>query len=379
MSGERIASVPRGVSHVEAEAAEGALDRSGLNVRRPIDRVGDHPRQGATELLAARIVDVEDGRRAGRQHVEQAPLGLEVLLHVAVEVEVVPREIREDGRREAHEIDAMQRERVRRDLHRTRPAAAVPHLGEQPLHFRRLRRRVRGVLLVGDARAHAKAHRADVARRDLRGLEHRLQQVRGRRLAVRSGYADHREPLAGMAVEDRGQLGQRQARVGGLQPGHGDRLRRRRLRTRPRRAPRPTASAAKVTPSVRWPRIATNTAPAVAARESCTTAVTGSSGRRQRRTRRQAPASWPHRRARPASSEDPGVADAPLERELGRHSRLDGLAGRRLLGCDDPVAAQPDDEPRPVEGAQRLARAQARARPASPARRLPARPSAFLR
>ena len=88
------------------------------------------------QLGAARIVQIDDRRGAGRQHVEQTALGREVLLHVAVKIEMVAREIREDRGREPQVRDAMERERVRGHFDRARRAAAIDHLAKQPLRSR---------------------------------------------------------------------------------------------------------------------------------------------------------------------------------------------------------------------------------------------------
>ena len=50
------------------------------------------------ERCAARIVDVDHGRRVGRQHLEQPTLRREVVVHAPVEVEMVARQVGEDRR-----------------------------------------------------------------------------------------------------------------------------------------------------------------------------------------------------------------------------------------------------------------------------------------
>ncbi len=61
---------------------------------------------------------------------EQAPLGGEVLVEVAVVIEVVAREVGEDGDLKLQTTYALLRQRVRRDFHH-RFAHAHPHaLGE---------------------------------------------------------------------------------------------------------------------------------------------------------------------------------------------------------------------------------------------------------
>jgi hypothetical protein len=62
--------------------------------------------------------------------------------------------------------------------------------------------------------------RSDPAAADPRCFEDALQHVRRRRLAVRAGDADERQLLAWIAVEARGQRGERKTRVGYLDPRH---------------------------------------------------------------------------------------------------------------------------------------------------------------
>ena len=117
--------------------------------------------------------------------------------------------------------DAVQDERVRRDFHRARLAPGIDHLAQQALHFRRLGRRVRGVALglrpapVRTLTVPSRPHGTPG------GVEHRRQQIRRRRLAVRAGHADDGELLARMVVDDRRELGEREPRVRRAKPRHG--------------------------------------------------------------------------------------------------------------------------------------------------------------
>ena len=67
-----------------------------------------------------RVVDVDDADR-GRALGEEPALGLEVVLHVGVEVEVVLREVREHRDVPVDGVGARERERVGGDLHDARP------------------------------------------------------------------------------------------------------------------------------------------------------------------------------------------------------------------------------------------------------------------
>ena len=86
---------------------------------------------------------------------EEAPLRLEVRLHVAVEVEVVLAEVREDEDGEANAVEPVELRRVRRRLHRARAVAGVEHLAERALQVDRLRRRAHDTApLAADTRLH---------------------------------------------------------------------------------------------------------------------------------------------------------------------------------------------------------------------------------
>ena len=103
-----------------------------------------------------------------------------------MEVEVVLGQVGEDRGREVDRVGAAQLERVRGDLHRAGPVAAVEHLAERPLQVDRLRR---GALhLALDAADHALdgAQQPGLA---AVGLQQRPDQERGRRLAVGAGDA----------------------------------------------------------------------------------------------------------------------------------------------------------------------------------------------
>ncbi len=117
-----------------------------------------------------------------QERVEQDPLGREVRVHVAVEVEVVAGEVREDRDLELEAVDALEGERVRGDLEDGAAAAGVHHLAEERLQVGGLGRRAHG---LGDAVAHAVLDRADEAAR-LAGRAHgRVDEV-GRWSSCRS-------------------------------------------------------------------------------------------------------------------------------------------------------------------------------------------------
>ena len=133
---------------VELETFKRQRQRAGGHVGLLVDRVGDRQRHRLSQRFTAWIVEVDDARRAGRQHVEQPPLRGEVRLHVAVIVEMVPRQIREHARSERRAVDTPKRECVRRHFHDACAAARVDHLPKHPLHVWCLRCRARGGQLL---------------------------------------------------------------------------------------------------------------------------------------------------------------------------------------------------------------------------------------
>src|SRR4051812_2846601 len=121
----------------EARAARVALDVAGADLRvHRVDPDADRVRKVVGEAHPVRVVDVGHGDlRAG---LEQPPLGAEVVLHRRVEVEVVLREVREDGDRPVDRVGPVELQGVRGDLHDDRLVARVAHLGEHALQLDRL-------------------------------------------------------------------------------------------------------------------------------------------------------------------------------------------------------------------------------------------------
>ena len=135
---------------------------------------------GGLELVrepsAVRVADVH-GRRRGGHAREQPPLRLEVLLHVAVEVEMLLGEVREDERVEAHAIEPPEVRAVRGRLDHDGVVAGVEHVAEEPLQVDRLRGRVgRVARLAADDPLHGADEPGGVAL----GLQDRAEEVRGR-------------------------------------------------------------------------------------------------------------------------------------------------------------------------------------------------------
>mmetsp|Transcript_7434 Transcript_7434/g.19085 ORF Transcript_7434/g.19085 Transcript_7434/m.19085 type:complete len:405 (-) Transcript_7434:454-1668(-) len=94
------------------------------------------------ERRGVRVVGVHDGIALAGEHLEELELRREVRLHVAVVVQVVPREVREDARVEANRVAPVHRECVAAGFHHDRLGALIPHRSQQPLHLQGVRRRV---------------------------------------------------------------------------------------------------------------------------------------------------------------------------------------------------------------------------------------------
>ena len=100
----------RALGHGKAQAARGKTNVLGLQPRGAVQRVAPQVERARGELCvqarALRVIDVDHGRlQAGR--VEQRGLGLPVGLHAAVVVQVVLREVGEQGHADARARQAL--------------------------------------------------------------------------------------------------------------------------------------------------------------------------------------------------------------------------------------------------------------------------------
>ncbi len=197
-----LACRPHGAERVRVVEAAAQPERERqLVVRRERARVRQLGREPCSPLVA----HVHDGALGLR---EEGALRRVVLLHRAVEVEVVLREVREHEHREPRAGEPSLRAGDRRRLHRARAVARVQHLAEEPLQVDRLRRvQPRRPLLAPDPAL-------DV--REQRGpppgfVEDRVQQEGGRRLAVRAGDRGDVELLRRLAEEARRRRAHRRA------------------------------------------------------------------------------------------------------------------------------------------------------------------------
>ena len=99
----------------EAAAGEVAAQVGGAVVRRGVDRERPRPLDLPREPPTIGIADVDDAhpRRRAFAGQEQQALGEKVILHRRMEVQMVLRQVREDGRGKANAAGAPERERVR--------------------------------------------------------------------------------------------------------------------------------------------------------------------------------------------------------------------------------------------------------------------------
>jgi hypothetical protein len=146
---------------------------------------------------AVGVVEVDDPERRERGG-EQPPLGLEVVVQVGVEVQVVLGEVGEHRGAEAGGVDPPEGEPVARHLHGGRLHPRLGHLGQQPLQVGGLGGGVDGrAPLLADADLDGADHAGAAAGRP----EDRLQHVGGGGLAVGAGHPDQVQASGGMVEE----------------------------------------------------------------------------------------------------------------------------------------------------------------------------------
>ena len=146
-------------------------------------------------------------RRLG---VEQPRLGVEVVVHRRVEVQVVARQVGEAADREFHAVDPAESERVAGHLHHHGVDARLQHRRQQRLQLGRLGCGQRAWLI---APVDPHADRADQACHPPRGPQSCLDQIGRRGLTGGSGDPDDAQPLGRMAVDRGGQLAEHRPRI----------------------------------------------------------------------------------------------------------------------------------------------------------------------
>ena len=201
-----------------------ALDRADIldvPVRVAAGRADRHRVQGKRRHGATRIVvdaHHRSDRVCGRGGREKSRLGIEVILHRRVEVEVVTRQVGEAADREFDPVDASEAQRMAGHLHHHCVDALLQHQRQQGLQIGRLGcgQRARQVLA-----RNPDAHCADQARDPLRRPQSRLHQICGGGLARRPGHPDHPQVRRRVAVDGGGEPAKHRPRVGADQHGHG--------------------------------------------------------------------------------------------------------------------------------------------------------------
>ena len=156
------------------------------------------------------VVDVHQALPAAGRG-EERGLGLEVVLLVGVEVEVVAAQVGEDRDVEDHAVDPPLHQRVAGDLHRARLDPALAHHREQPVQVGRLGRGERRLdVLAVDAGADG----ADDGGAHPRTLEGVLGQPGGGGLALGAGDAEQAQRAGRVVVH--GATANRPSNVRGL-------------------------------------------------------------------------------------------------------------------------------------------------------------------
>ena len=138
------------------------------------------------EHLLAPLVISSNHRKLSTLRSEQLRLRLKVMLHGAVQIQVVLGQVREASNRVLHAVHTVVINRVRRHLHCGATHLMLTHNRQQRMHVRRLRgghlRRNRHTINQNLNSANQTGLHTQA------GAEHRLQHVGGGGLTVRTGH-----------------------------------------------------------------------------------------------------------------------------------------------------------------------------------------------
>ena len=146
------------------------------------------------------VIGIRQRKGILAEPIEEALLSTEILLHRAVIVEVIAREVREDTATEVHPSGTMLRHSVGADLHEDMRTARCLHTSKERLQLGGRGRRVRsGDGFVLDIVAHRAQEPTAIARRAEEAEEERGDS----RLAIRPRDTDDLHRLRGVAVECR--------------------------------------------------------------------------------------------------------------------------------------------------------------------------------
>ena len=171
---------------------------------RGIESVAHHPpgqKRLPRQPPPVGVIQIHDGRgRRGRrgQRLEQPLLGQKIVLHGAVEIQMVHAQVREHGGAEIRAAQALRRQPLRRHLHRHGLVAGLPAFGQHLLEIGGFRRGPGG----GDpAAAVFVIHRADQAGRQAGFAQNVPHHERRGGLAVGPGDPDDPQRTRWLAVE----------------------------------------------------------------------------------------------------------------------------------------------------------------------------------
>src|SRR5438309_4268751 len=183
------------LSGLEIRGAKFAgIDAIGHYFRAKLPRLLDQ----ATPIFVVAIDHSHAGRRRS-QATKQSQLGGEIFFHAMVEIEMVTREIGEDGNIKRNSIHAFLRERMGADFHDCVRLSFRCRLRKHPIQLQRLWRRMRsrndlsGITVFDRANQHRLAA--------MYFLEDLSEQMTSSGFAIRAADADHLQLLSRMSVK----------------------------------------------------------------------------------------------------------------------------------------------------------------------------------
>ena len=123
---------------------------------------------------------------------------------------MIPRQIGEHGGVVPDARHPILRQTVRRHFHRSRPATRIDHPAKQAVQIVRLRR---GIIRHLAFCAESMFDGPDQSRRQPRRVEHGVNEIRGRRLAIRTRHPDQLQRIARATVKPAGDMRECAVRV----------------------------------------------------------------------------------------------------------------------------------------------------------------------
>ena len=181
--------------------------------------------ESARELLSERISEIDDRLPLRLEQTEEARFRLEVLVQVLVEVEMLVREVQEEGDVEGATREPVEDERVRRALERRGRPAVLDEVPEHELELRGLGRRVRRRHGRRVAARPAVDDRSEESAPFVPRREQAVDEECRRRLPARPRDADGDEALARAPREERRHEARGAARILDGEVGHAENFR----------------------------------------------------------------------------------------------------------------------------------------------------------